>query len=151
VFRALKEEIPGLVAMSIRDRDHDPVNTVDASLRDKSTGVVPDFHARKWRRRHIESYLLWPPAIAAASQTLEEDIRQQLTDRFALAIPDSFADASVPQGLLDVPAKEVFKQGSVAILDQFDASADAVAAEMPTEAVCADIKTIVDELITRAR
>ncbi len=67
LYLSLLEEIPDLVALSLRDRDDEPIETVDTDLRDKSVAEGGGFFARKWRRRYIESYLIWPPAIATVT------------------------------------------------------------------------------------
>lgn len=62
---ALKEEIPPLRVLSLRDRDDEPAETVGADLVDHTAAGDSGFHPRRWRRRYIESYLIWPSAIAA--------------------------------------------------------------------------------------
>lgn len=68
LFRQLKKEIPELKCVSIRDRDDEAANTVENSLIDKGfTNKEKDFIVMKWRRRHIECYLLCKAAIARAA------------------------------------------------------------------------------------
>lgn len=51
LFRALSEEIPGLIAISLRDRDDEPLNSVGPNLEDTGHSEPPDgFYCRKWRR-----------------------------------------------------------------------------------------------------
>ena len=67
LYRVLLTAIDGLKALSIRDRDTQPSESVDCkNLRDKGTNTTgyPDFHARTWRRREIENYALVPAALA---------------------------------------------------------------------------------------
>ena len=108
LFTALSEEINGLVAVSIRDRDDEPHATVGNNLEDKSHQNNPnEFKCIKWRRKHIESYLLWPHALATASGKSEAEIRQILQDKYAIAIGDNFADLIPPQALLDIRGKDI--------------------------------------------
>lgn len=143
LFRALSEEIPDLVAISLRDRDDESLNTVGANLEDTGHSDPPDgFLCRKWRRRHIESYLLWPPAMAAASGRSEDEVRQQLQDQFAIAIGANFVDSQAPCALLDIRGKEVLKSlgiDSVKLVDHLE-----------IDGIAEDLRMLVNELIERA-
>lgn len=150
VYLALKEEIPELVVMSLRDRDDEPAETVRANLVDGTSGE-PDFHPRRWRRRYLESYLIWPQAIAAASGLSLETVEQQLRDQHGLAVGAHFADADPPQALLDVRGKEILASpGATGILGQFSVSAIDVAGRLEASVIPVDIKTFIDELVARA-
>ena len=150
VYLALKEEIPDLVVMSLRDRDDEPAETVGSDLVDGASGDQ-DFHPRRWRRRYLESYLIWPPAIAAASGLSLDEVEQRLRDQHGLAVGAHFPDSDPPQALLDVRGKEVFASpGAAGILGQLDVSAIDVARELGASVVPADVKTFLDELIARA-
>ena len=49
------------------------------NLRDKSNNPPSDeLKLRVWRRRHIENYVLWPPAIARAAAAPQADIEAHL-------------------------------------------------------------------------
>lgn len=147
VFLALKEEIPELVAMSLRDRDDDPLSSVGPHLEDSFGPPIDDFISRKWRRRYIESYLVWPPALAAASGLPQDEIEVRLRDEHGIAISlDNFTRSDAPPALLDLRAKEVLKVGDEAILAQLPVTAYDVASEMTEPAIPDDIKTILDEL-----
>ncbi|MCH7928890.1 MAG: AAA family ATPase [Proteobacteria bacterium] len=142
VFLALKEEIPELVAISLRDRDDEPIGTVGADLADKAHTSIADFDCRKWQRRHIESYLIWPPAIAAATGLTEAEVDQKLRDNFGIAIPrDTYKCSEVPEVLLDLRGKTILKEGDHAILGQMDVSALDVANAIEPDAICDDIRT----------
>jgi predicted ATPase len=56
IFLELKKDLPNLVALSLVDRDDEPIGTVDKNLSDKIMHKNNNnaFFARKWRRRHIE-------------------------------------------------------------------------------------------------
>lgn len=146
IYTALKEEIPDLVVVSLRDRDDEPAETVGADLVDGQSGEA-DFHPRRWRRRYIESYLIWPPAIATATGLSEDDIKQQLGDQHAIAVGSTFTESDAPQALLDVRAKQILRPSNgAAILGQFDTSPIDVANAMAPEAIPDDVKTFLADL-----
>ena len=137
--------------LSLRDRDDEPAETVGTDLVDRTATGDSGFHPRRWRRRYIESYLLWPPAIAAATGLPETEIRQDLTDHHAIAVGAGFIDTEPPQALLDVRAKKILKPtGGTAILGQFDTSAVDVARHMDAGAIPEDIKTFLQDLVALA-
>jgi len=139
LFLALKEEIPHLIVVSLRDRDDEAKNTVGDALRDKShEHGVADFHCKKWRRRHIESYLLWPAAIAAAAGVTEEHVISTLSNDHALVVGASFPDINAPDALIQVPGKEV--------LAAIGADRIKVAKAMPADKIPQDIIDLLDEL-----
>lgn len=151
VFLALKEEIPGLTAISLRDRDDEPIGTVGADLVDTSHKKIANFDCRKWRRRHIESYLIWPPAISEASGLSESEIDSALAERFAIAIPrDTFTNSDVPDALLNLNGKSILKEGGGPIFGQFDVSAGDVAGAIKPDGICGDLKTFIKLLIEKA-
>jgi predicted ATPase len=150
IFTALREEIPDLVVVSLRDRDDEPVATVGADLVDGGAGG-DGFHPRRWRRRYLESYLIWPPAIAAAAGLDVEQVKRELSDHHALAVGANFIDSDPPQALLDVRGKQILKaRNSVPILGQFDASPSDVAKHMDADAIPDDVKTFLQELVALA-
>lgn len=150
VTRALRDEIPGLIAISLRDRDDASVNTVAGDLTDKGLNACEFFQPLRWRRRNIESYLLWPPAIARASGLPEEEIRASLQERHAVAIPDSFAESDPPRVLLDLDGKQVLKTGNEALFRQMDVHAVDVATSLQPEEVCADFRLFFEHLAKAA-
>jgi hypothetical protein len=150
VYAALMEEISGLVVVSLRDRDDEPAETVGADLVD---GGVRDggFNPRRWRRRYLESYLIWPAAIAAATGLNEEQVKQHLSDHHAIAVGAQFTDSAPPAALLDVRGKQILKpRNGTAVLGQFDASAVDVAKHMDAGSIPDDIKTFINELVSLA-
>ncbi|MBN9188174.1 MAG: AAA family ATPase [Microbacterium sp.] len=138
LWRALDDEFGGVEAFSLRDRDDDPIATVDTDLEDKRMPSVHGFETRKWRRRYIESYLVHPAALARASGKSEEEIRSILQDEFALAIGENFRDSVVPTTLCDIHAKY--------ILDRLGVSAVKVAKAFKPDEVCEDVKTLLRHL-----
>lgn len=139
LFRALSEEIPGLVAVSLRDRDDESPSSVDEALNDTGHSSSPDgFYCKKWRRRHIESYLIWPPALAAATTLSEEEIRNLLRDDFGLAIGANYVDANPPQAIIDFRGKDV--------LERLGIRADKVIRHYPAVDIPSDLRTFLEEL-----
>ena len=139
LFIALKEEVPALVCLSLRDRDDEPLGTVGDALADKSHNGIADFHCKKWRRRHIETYLLWPPAIASATGAQESDIVDSLRDEFGLAVGDTFPDRDAPDALLETRGKDV--------MTSIGADCIAVAKSIPADKIPQDIIDLLDELV----
>lgn len=147
LYISLKEEIPDLVVLSLRDRDDEPAETVAADLVDRTGAVDAGFNPRRWRRRYIESYLIWPPAIAAATGLPEDEVRQILTDHHGISVGVNFTDTSPPQALLDVRAKTILKEGgSNPVLGQFDASPLDVARHLGQDAICDDLKSFLNDV-----
>ena len=150
LYLALAEEISGLVVLSLRDRDDEKAETVGPDLVDPAASGDAGFNPRRWRRRYIESYLVWPPAIAAATGLPQQQVEQVLADRHGIAVGSTFTGTEPPQALLDVRAKAILKEGSVAVMGQFDATPREVAAQLDQAAICDDIKTFLDELVALA-
>lgn len=104
LYLGFKDEIADLRVLSLRDRDDEPAETVGADLVVNHAPTSPEFHPRRWRRRYIESYLIWPPAIAAPAGMTEEQVRKHLTEHHGISVGASFTDSDAPQALLDVRA-----------------------------------------------
>jgi hypothetical protein len=147
LVRALRDEIPDLIAYSLRDRDDRPVGTVGPNLEDSEGSDGDGFYARKWRRRHIESYLIWPPAIARATGMTEAEVDERLREDHSAAVSRSrWTDSRAPQAALDIHGKAILKDGDEALLGQLDVNAYDVASAFETDEVCADILTVLDQL-----
>jgi hypothetical protein len=146
LFLALREEIPELRAVSLVDRDDAHLSTVGPALEDRSIDAPPEFRCLKWRRRHVESYLLWPAALAAAASLSEEEVVTALRDHHALAVGETFPDTDAPAALLDAHGKQILREGPDAILGQLDASAADVARHMPADKVPDDIEVLLSAL-----
>ncbi|EFB3555046.1 AAA family ATPase [Escherichia coli] len=141
LYKQLKNEIPDLKAISMRDRDDDSDHSVGADLKDKSTNHGDsDFLAMKWRRRHIENYFLDISAIARTAETSEEDIRNFFRDRHALAIPDSITSTDIAAALKDAHGKEIFISGENSLKHNFSITRDEVLEHMNKDEICDDIK-----------
>lgn len=76
-FQKLEKGIPGIRALSLRDRDGASLNTVcETTLRDKGDmHGLANFASRTLRRREIENYALVPACIARTLGLEIDDIR----------------------------------------------------------------------------
>lgn len=148
LYRELAAEVPGLVAVSLRDRDDEPPATVGPGLEDLSiSATILGFHARKWRRRHLETYLLWPSAIAEAAGLDPDEVEDRMRNEHGVAITrDNFVRADAPDAIKDLRGKAILKEGDAAILGQIDASANDVARCLPADLVPDDLRTFLTEL-----
>jgi predicted ATPase len=139
LYLALQAEISGLVVVSLRDRDDEPAETVGADLVDGSATAEAGFNPRRWRRRYIESYLLWPDAMAAATNRPPADVVNDLATDHALAVGPNFTDTLPPAALLDARGKDILKQLGAKPYD--------VASHMEAGVIPEDIKTFLEEIV----
>lgn len=138
LWRALSTEFGDVNAFSLRDRDDEPPATVGSNLEDKTSPDLALFAARKWRRRYMECYLIWPASLARASGRTETEVKQILRDEFALSIGPNYREVVVPAALCDVRAKE--------ILTRLKLTPTAVAESIQLEEVCADVMNVLHQL-----
>lgn len=140
LYLQLLSEIPGLKAISIRDRDDEPNGTVDENLIDKSfVSKQPDFKAMKWRRRHIENHLLCVSATARAAGRPEQDIVDFFTEH-ALAVPADPTPSDVALPIRDAHGKELFLSGNC-ISTRFNVTREDVAKSLTPAEVPQDMHT----------
>lgn len=95
-FQKLEKGIPGIRALSLRDRDGAPLSTVcEETLRDKSDNHgLANFSSRTLRRRELENYALIPDCLARILGIPIPDIQTWWETELALpflgnALPDS--------------------------------------------------------------
>lgn len=138
IWQALNDEFGEVVALSLRDRDDSALGDVVERLEDMSYPSSGGFRAILWRRRYIESYLLWPPALADVSGYSEVEVRSILMSNHGLAVGEDFAVSKAPTGLLDARAKLILKELQ---LDAKD-----LAKNIPPEAICEDVRTVLEIL-----
>lgn len=143
-YQQVKREVRGLKALGIRDRDDNAMNTVDPqTLRDKGMKhKEPNLLLRTWRRRHIESYLLWPAAIARAARRGIDEVEAVLREQ-GLAIPPNFAEADVPAAVLDARGKEIFN----VIKRRFGVTPSDVIRVLTPDEVPRDVQVIISQII----
>lgn len=137
LFLQLKAEIPDLVAVSLRDRDDMAIGQIDQdTLTDRSqNNVDPNLHLKIWRRRHIENYLLWPPAIARACKEPEAAAIDLMAEH-ALVVPPNFASRDVADAMMLAPGKEIIHEHKRSVkavlgLKPIDIARAMLAAEVP--------------------
>lgn len=150
LYRQLLSEIPGLKAISIRDRDDEPDGTVEANLLDKSyLSKEANFTAMKWRRRHIENHLLCVGAIARAADCPEADV-EAFFAKHALVMPADPTPTDVAQAIRDAHGKELFISGD-SVAKNFNVTRDDVARNLAQNEVPADMHTFFAALTELAK
>jgi hypothetical protein len=141
LFSQLQKEIKGLIGISIRDRDNEPDASVDADLIDKGFTAQADFTALKWRRRHIEGYLLCKSAIArAAGKPIQEIEEFFAKEEHALAIPDDTTKSNVSKAIRDAHAKELMTTGD-SISKNFNIQREDIARALQPDEIAEDLRT----------
>lgn len=138
LYRALKEDIPNLMALSLRDRDNLDPGLILPDLRNKGEKEVPGFEALNWKRRHIEAYLIVPRAIAAAMKVDEESVRDQLADHYNYAHTSAFIKHDTSEVVIDLRGKEVLKGLGVNAID--------VAKHLNSEEIAEDLVRLIERL-----
>jgi len=151
LFMQLKKDIPELKAISIRDRDDEPDATVEASLFDKANpSKTAGFQALKWRRRHVENYLLNADVIARAAARSSAEIKEFM-EGHGLALPRDTKTTDVLMSIRDARGKELMIQGGNSVLDVFGVTRDQVAEAFKKEEVPDDIITFLKALRTMCK
>lgn len=146
LYLQLLKEIPGLKAISIRDRDDEPDSTVEANLIDKSfPSKQANFSAMKWRRRHIENYLLCPATIARAAEVPEQEVVDFFADKHALALPAKVTPSDIAPAVRDAHGKEIFISGN-SVKSTFKVTREDVGAALAKDEVAEDILTFLTAL-----
>lgn len=147
LFLQLAVEVPELKALSIRDRDDTELGQVDKeTLRDKTTQSPNDnLKLRIWRRRHIENYVLWPPAIARAAGVTEADVQKHFATH-ALVVPNDFVSKDVAAAMLDARGKELTRGGNSSTEALFKVTPEKIAENMEANEIPEDIKTFLNQI-----
>jgi energy-coupling factor transporter ATP-binding protein EcfA2 len=146
LFLSLQEDIPELVAVSLRDRDDTPEGQVDSELNDKTTLAGGGFTALTWRRRVVESYLLVPAAISAVTGKPEDSVVEMLRDKHSLAIGNSYFASDCSQTLRSIDGKKILWEGPDALIPGDSGAAGKVAAELPSGSIAEDFKKLFQRL-----
>ncbi|MGV1791682.1 ATP-dependent nuclease [Rhizobium sp. A37_96] len=147
LFLQLKAEIPDLKALSLRDRDDLELENVDKNtLRDKSVNNAEvNLMLRVWRRRHIESYLLWPEAIARAAQKPLDEVTVFMAEH-AIVVPVDFPSRDVAQAMIDARGKELTQKGHRSIKQVFGVTPAEIAQAMHPAEIPEDIKVLIKQI-----
>ncbi|WP_454874597.1 ATP-binding protein [Paraburkholderia xenovorans] len=142
LFIQLKRDIADLRAISIRDRDDEPDGTVGGDLVDKSfTNNTDGFTALKWRRRHIENYLLCTAAIARAAGKSKDEVQSFFATQHALAIPDDTTASEIVMPIRDARGKELMTEGNNSVRRSLGVKREEVAKALSADEIAADIRT----------
>lgn len=141
-FRQLKKEIPNLKGISIRDRDNEAANSVGADLIDKGFKHAEEsFTVMKWRRRHIEGYLLCKAAIARAAKVEVEKVEEFfMLPEYAIALPDDTRSSDVALSIREAHAKEMMTEGN-SIRKNFRVTRDKIASALTADEIADDLNT----------
>jgi hypothetical protein len=147
LFEELRSEIPGLKAISLQDRDDYPFGETKPDLTFDS---LPPFKKglglRRWRRRNIENYLLWPAAIARASGRAEQDVSALLANPHGLAIPADFIVTECVQTLANTDGKDVITKHAQSISGSLGIDHLKIAEAMEPTEIPDDVKTLLEQL-----
>lgn len=142
LFLQLKRDIADLSAISIRDRDDEPDGTVSGDLIDKAfTNNTEGFTALKWRRRHIENYLLCTAAIARAAGKPQDEVQAFFAAQHALAIPDDTTASEVAMPIRDARGKELMTDGNSSVRRILGVKREQIAMALTADEIAADIRT----------
>jgi ABC-type branched-subunit amino acid transport system ATPase component len=159
LFQELNKEVAGIHAISLRDRDEDPPATTAADLRDGNnpdppvgSGQTHRLMHRKWRRRHIENYLVLPAAIARAAiakgnPCSEQEVIDFLRDAYSAVVNNTFAATDCHQTIADLRAKELTYEKANNTEARFGVNRFDIAKAMTTDEVCADVKTLLGQIV----
>lgn len=142
VHLELRKIIPDLVSLSLVDRDFQTINSTSQDLQDKSYADDQQhgFLSRKWRRRHIEGYLLNASAIARAADCDRKQIIKHIADIHALDISNEITDQSEPELLLQANGKDILEEHENSLKDKFHISKFDIAKSMENNEIPEDIK-----------
>jgi hypothetical protein len=121
---------------------------VEFNLTDKAYPDDPRnaFHARKWRRRHIEGYLLHPDPIARLTGVIPTDVIGYVANNFALDISGRVVEQNEPEALLQANSKDILIEHEHSIKNRFKVSKYDIAKEMRESEIPKDIKILVSEI-----
>jgi energy-coupling factor transporter ATP-binding protein EcfA2 len=138
-FDRLKHGIPDICAISLRDRDTDPVGIVcKNSLRyKKEIGISSNFIALTLRRREIENYALVPSCIARTLSIKKEDLRTWWEEELGLPWSEDY-HTDTPS-ILDGDFKKKLEKR----LNKGGASMDALWQNMTKEEIHPDLRLVV--------
>lgn len=142
LFKQLKTDIPELEAISIRDRDDETDGSCQASLVDKGfTTTHAGFQALKWRRRHIENYMLCPAAIARTAGKPVEEVIAFFAARHGMVIPADFTSTDVVIAMRHADGKGIMQQGDNSVRAVFGVKREDVARVMNRDEIAEDLIT----------
>lgn len=150
IFIELSKVIDGLRSVSLRDRDMDNLGTVDDECEYKGINCEPESKIKflEWRRKNIESYLLCPSAIAAASNKDVTEIITYFGEMHALQLPESgIICVNTPSAVIMCDGKEIFQEETNGIMKTFNCDKYDVARNMTVNCISEDIKNCITKII----
>ncbi len=144
LFQNLERGISGVRALSLRDRDSDPLDTVcKETLRDKSDKhSLKNFKSRTFRRREIENYALVPACIARTLGLENSAIRDWLKETFALSWSEGRLQPPDMSAVMDVDCKQALE----ARLKQGGKSMDDLWKKMQKDEIHKDLKILISQI-----
>jgi len=140
-YSKLKSAIPDLKAISLRDRDEKPINSVcPETLQDRGDNhKIADFASRTWRRREIENYAFVLKAIARAANTNPKDLKPWWED---LGLNTKLEPQKIDGPLNDMECKDPLnlklKELGISTMDIWKA--------MTEDEIHKDVKTLVSQM-----
>ena len=148
LFSALSEEIDGLKAIHLKDRDTNSLNSINCNLIFKGfNNNDKNLLCLMWRRTNIESYLLNPNAIAFKSKNENdvEKIKLYFQSKHALSFIDDggYVESNPPQAIMTIDGKKAFEMPD-GIEKTFGCDKFEVAEGFTESEVCEDICTFID-------
>jgi energy-coupling factor transporter ATP-binding protein EcfA2 len=151
LFNQLAVEIPGLVGISLRDRDDECLGTTDISLEDKSHPDKADrsLYCRKWRRRYIEGYLLSGRAISRSCNVDVDIIVDHVRRHFAIDISNDYKMQTEPEAILDARAKTIISESENSIQKSFGVDKYTIAESMLVAEIPNDVTILIAEIILK--
>ncbi len=95
----------------------------------------------KWRRRHIEGYLLCKAAIARAAKVEVEKVEEFfMLPEYAIALPDDTRSSDVALSIREAHAKEMMTEGN-SIRKNFRVTRDKIASALTADEIADDLNT----------
>lgn len=149
VYLHLKNEIKGVIFVSLEDKDNLEYSQTDINLKDGSSPDVIDqtpdgptnqFLPRRWRRWEMESYLINPKAIARIANVEEAQIENDLLTEFSIKWPSDFKQSDRTNSNANL-----FDRDGKAIIDFFEKKYDFSKINIPQYF---DVNDIPDDVAT---
>lgn len=149
LFFQLKADIPGLQAVSIRDRDDLSQNQVDPqTLHDtsESDATGQGFRLCVWQRRHIENYLLVPSCIARASGFDVQNVIDHFSQHHGIVVPDNHTASNVLAAIKDARGKEIIETSQNSIEKAFGIPKQAICDALEPDEISEDVKVLIGHI-----
>jgi predicted ATPase len=146
LFLQLKSEISDIKGISLRDRDDETLVSTGEDLLDSGHNKIDGLTCLKWPRRHLDSYIIVPRAIAKASGKTEEEIVTWLQTEHSVHIPKNHSDHTVPVAVKDIRGKELLREATASVCKEFCITIDSIIEAMDATDVAEDVIRFFDHL-----